>query len=251
MNTLADKVAVVTGAAQGLGAAFAKNLAAEGAAVVVNYYPGDKERAAAVVAAIEDAGGRAIALPADVTKESDLRTLFDETVRAFGAVDILVNNAGVYAFGPLEETTEEDFRRQFDTNVLGVLLASKEAVKHFGRDGGSIVNISTAAAQLIQPNLSVYTATKSAVEAVTRVLAKELGPKNIRVNAVAPGVTETEGSHSQGLVGSAYIDSLVADTPLGRLGQPEDVALAVTFLASPQARWVTGEVIVASGGLRP
>ncbi|WP_432044092.1 SDR family NAD(P)-dependent oxidoreductase [Streptomyces cadmiisoli] len=251
MNTLTGKVAVVTGAAQGLGAGFAKNLATAGAAVVVNYFPGDGERAAKVVASIEEAGGRAIAFPADVTKESDLRALFDETIRTFGSLDILVNNAGVYEFGPLDEVTEQDFHYQFNTNVLGVLLASKEAAKRFGPGGGSIVNISTAAAQLFQPNLSIYTATKSAVEAVTRVLAKELGAKNIRVNAVAPGVTETEGSHAQGLVGSAYIDSLVADTPLHRLGQPEDVALAVTFLASEEARWVTGEVIVASGGLRP
>ncbi|WP_030178799.1 SDR family NAD(P)-dependent oxidoreductase [Streptomyces sp. NRRL S-813] len=251
MSTLTGKVAVVTGAAQGLGAGFAKNLAAAGAAVVVNHYPGDGERAATVVAAIEAAGGKAVAVPADVTKESDLQALFDQTVDTFGRVDILVNNAGVYEFGPLEEITERDFHYQFDVNVLAVILATKEAVKRFGPEGGSIVNISTAAAQLSQANLTIYTATKSAVEAITRVLAKELGPKNVRVNAVAPGVTETEGNHSHGLVGSEYVDGLVAQTPLGRLGQPEDIALAVTYLASPEARWVTGEIIVASGGLRP
>jgi 3-oxoacyl-[acyl-carrier protein] reductase len=251
MSTLIGKVAVVTGGAQGIGAGIAKNLAAAGAAITVNYYPGDKERADGVVAAIVDAGGKAIAVPADITKASDVQAMFEQTVDTFGSVDILVNNAGVYEFGPIEEVTERDFHYQFDTNVLGVILASKEAVKRFGPEGGSIVNISSTAVQLSQSNQMIYTATKSAVEAVTRVLAKELGPRNIRVNAVSPGATETEGGHSHGLVGSSYVEALVADTPLGRLGQPEDVALAVTFLASPDARWVTGEVITASGGLRP
>ncbi|MFI6083777.1 SDR family NAD(P)-dependent oxidoreductase [Streptomyces sp. NPDC051217] len=253
MGSLTGKVAVVTGAGQGIGAGIAKDLAAAGAAVVVNHYPGDRDRTRAqqVAEAITLQGGKAIAMVADVTKAVDLSTLFDRTVETFGSLDILVNNAGVYEFGPLAEITERDFHHQFDTNVLGVVLATREAVKRFGRGGGSVVNISSTAVQISQPNQMIYTATKSAVEAITRVLAKELGPANIRVNAVAPGGTETEGGHEHGLIGSPYIDKLISETPLGRLGRPEDVALAVTFLASPEARWVTGEVLLASGGLRP
>jgi 3-oxoacyl-[acyl-carrier protein] reductase len=251
MGTLSGQVAVVTGAAQGIGAGIAKDLAAAGATVVVNYYPGDAERADRVVAEIAALGGTAVAVAADVRKPDDLAAMFDRAVNQFGRLDILVNNAGVYEFGPLETVTEHDFHHQFDTNVLGVILATREAVKRFGPDGGSVVNISSTAVQLSQPNQMIYTATKSAVEAITRVLAKELGPRHIRVNAVGPGGTETEGGHSHGLIGSSYLDELVAATPLGRLGQVGDVAPVVTFLASPAAGWVTGEVLLASGGLRP
>ncbi|MBQ0901572.1 SDR family NAD(P)-dependent oxidoreductase [Micromonospora sp. U21] len=251
MGTLTGQVAVVTGAAQGIGAAIATNLAAAGAAVVVNYYPGDTDRAAHVVTNIEEQGGRAIAIAADVTKAPDVESMFQQVVAEFGSVDILVNNAGVYEFGALERVTERDYRFQFDVNVLGVILATREAVQRFGPNGGSVVNISSTAVHMSQPNLMIYTATKSAVEAITRVLAKELGPRQIRVNAVAPGGTETEGGHEHGLIDSPYIRELVAQTPLARLGQPSDIAGVVTFLAGPEARWLTGEVILTSGGLRP
>ncbi|MCO1596986.1 glucose 1-dehydrogenase [Micromonospora sp. RHAY321] len=251
MGTLTGRVAVVTGAAQGIGAGIARDLAAAGATVVVNYYPGDTRRAAQVVADIENQGGRAIAIAGDVTSGPDMESMFQQVIAEFGSVDILVNNAGVYEFGALDSVTERDYRFQFDVNVLGVILATREAVKRFGPNGGSVVNISSTAVHLSQPNLMIYTATKSAVEAITRVLAKELGPRQIRVNAVAPGGTETEGGHEHGLVDSPYVKELIAQTPLARLGQPSDIAGVVTFLAGPEARWLTGEVILASGGLRP
>jgi 3-oxoacyl-[acyl-carrier protein] reductase len=251
MDVLAGQVAVVTGAAQGIGAGIATDLARAGASVVVNYYPGDEARAEKVVAAIAEQGGIAIAVAADITKAADVERLFDRVVGELGPVDILVNNAGVYEFGALADVTERDFHFQFDVNVLGLILTTKEAVKRFGPGGGSVVNISSTAVHLSQPNLMIYTATKSAVEAVTRVLAKELAPLRVRVNAVAPGGTETEGGQSHGLIDSPYLKDLIAQTPLGRLGQPGDIAGVVTFLAGPGAAWVTGEIILASGGLRP
>jgi 3-oxoacyl-[acyl-carrier protein] reductase len=251
MGVLTGRAAIVTGAEQGLGSDLAKELATAGAAVAVHYRPGNKEQAAAVTTAISAAGGKAIAVGADVAVATDVRRMFDQVAEQFGALDILVNNTDVRTFGSLGEVTEEDFHHQFSTNVLGVILAAKEAAGRFGPDGGSIINISSAAADPYEPNLLIYTATKSAVEAVTRVLTKELGPRNIRVNAVAPGPIETEGGHSQGLVDSSYVDALISQTPLGRLGQPKEIATVVAFLASWHAQWVTGEVILASGGPRP
>lgn len=251
MGSLIDRVAIVTGAAQGIGAGIAKDLAAEGAAVVVNHYPGDEERAKQVVRAIEEHRGTAIAVAADVTKSSDVAIMFDLAVTQFGKVDILVNNAGVYEFGALSDLTERDYHAQFDVNVLGVLLATREAVKRFGPAGGTVVNISSTAVHMSQADLTIYTGTKAAVEAFTRVWAKELGSRNVRVNAVAPGATETEGGHDHGLIGSPYLANLISMTPLGRLGKPADIAKIVTFLAGPQSEWLTGEVVLASGGLRP
>ena|ERR1700719_4608728 len=244
---LTDKVAVVTGASKGIGAGIAKHLAAEGAAVVVNYASSKKD-ADQVVDQITKRGGKAIAVQGDVTKRKDIERLFAETKRAFNRVDILVNNSGVYQFAPLEAVTEEEFHREFNINVLGLLLATQEAVKHFG-EGGSVINISSAATALTPPTSAIYTGTKGAVDAVTRVLAKELGPRKIRVNSVNPGGVETEGFHAGGYAGSDFEKQMVAQTPLGRLGQPGDVAPVVSFLASPDAGWITGEVIYVSGGM--
>ncbi len=246
---LRDQVAVVTGASKGIGAGIAKHLAAEGAAVVVNY-ASSKEGADQVVDQIAKRGGKAIALQADVAKKKDIERLFAETKKAFGRLDILVNNAGVYQFAPLEDATESEFHREFNTNVLGLILATQEAVKHFGTDGGSVINISSAATSLTPPTSAIYTATKGAVDAVTRVLAKELGPKKIRVNSINPGGVETEGFHAGGFAGSDFEKQMVAQTPLGRLGQPRDIAPAVAFLASSDAGWITGEVIYVAGGMR-
>jgi 3-oxoacyl-[acyl-carrier protein] reductase len=250
MNTgkLTDKVAVVTGASKGIGAGIAKHLAAEGAAVVVNY-SSSKEGADQVVDEIAKRGGKAIAVQADVAKKKDIERLFAETKRAFNRVDILVNNSGVYQFAPLEGITEEEFHREFNINVLGLLLATQEAVKHFGDEGGSVINISSAATALTPPASAIYTATKGAVDAITRVLAKELGPRKIRVNSVNPGGVETEGFHAGGFAGSDFEKQMIAQTPLGRLGQPGDVAPVVSFLASSDAAWVTGEVIYVAGGM--
>ncbi len=249
MNKVNGKVAVVTGASKGIGAAIAKHLAADGAAVVVNY-ASSKEDAERVVAEITQKGGKAVAVQADVSKKADIERLFGETKRAFGRVDILVNNAGVYEFGPLEGVTEEQFHKHFDLNVLGLILASQEAVKHFGPEGGSIINISSAASTLTPPNSSVYTATKAAVDAVTRSLAKELGPRNIRVNAINPGMVVTEGVQAGGFLETEFRKEVEERAPLGRIGQPQDIAPAAVFLASSDAAWITGETLVISGGLR-
>ena len=247
MNRLSGKTAVVTGASKGIGAGIAKGLAAEGAAVVVNY-ASSKDGADRVVADIKAKGGKAIAVQGDVAKAADVEKIFAETKRAFGRLDILVNNAGVYNLLPLEEVTEEDFHRHFNINVLGLLLATKEAAKLFGDEGGSVINIGSVASDLNPPNSVVYTATKGAVDAVTRVLAKELGPRKIRVNAIKPGGVETEGVHSMGVVGSEFEKQMVARTPLGRLGQPDDIASVAVFLASAASGWMTGETIAVGGG---
>ena len=250
MGKLANKVAIVTGASKGIGAAIAKHLAAEGAAVVVNYSSG-KTDAEKVVAEIMGNGGKAIALQANVAKQSDIDRLFSEAQKRFGRLDILVNNAGVYDFAPLEQITEENFHKQFDINVLGLILASQAAVKHFDGDGGSIINISSVASTATPPNGAVYSATKAAVDAVTRSLAKELGPRNIRVNAINPGGVNTEGVRAAGLDTGDFAKELQSRTPLGgRIGQPDDIAPAAVFLASPDSHWITGETLVVSGGLR-
>lgn len=250
MSRLQYKVAIVTGASKGIGAAIARQLAVEGAAVVVNYASSKKD-ADRVVADIKAGGGRAVAVQANVAKHEDIRRLFADTKTAFGRVDILVNNAGVYEFSPLEAITEEHFRKQFDVNVLGVLLASQAAAQHFDGAGGAIINISSAATSLTPPSTAVYTATKAAVEAITRTLAKELGPRNIRVNAITPGGVETEGVHAAGVIGSDFAKQLEAQTPLGaRIGQPQEIAPAAVFLASADAAWITGETLRVAGGLR-
>ena len=249
MNRLSGKTAVVTGASKGIGAGIAKGLAAEGAAVVVNY-ASSKDGADRVVADIKAKGGKAIAVQGDVAKAADVKKIFAETKQAFGRLDILVNNAGVYNLLPLEEVTEEDFHRHFNINVLGLLLATKEAAKLFGDEGGSVINISSVVSDLTPPNSVVYTATKGAVDAVTRVLAKELGPRKIRVNSINPGAVETEGTHAAGVIGSDLEKQFIALTPLGRTGQPDDIAPVAVFLASDESRWVTGDTLVVSGGLR-
>jgi 3-oxoacyl-[acyl-carrier protein] reductase len=246
---LTGKVAIVTGASKGIGAAIAKHMAAEGAAVVVNY-ASSKEDADRVVAEISGKGGKAIAVQANVAKQAEIDRLFSETKKAFGRLDILVNNAGIYEFSPLEGVTEEHFHKQFDLNVLGLILASKEAVRHFDSAGGSIINISSLASTLTLPNTSVYSATKAAVDAVTRSLAKELGPRNIRVNSINPGMVETEGVRAAGFADSDFRKQLEAQTPLGRIGQTQDIAPAAVFLASPDAAWITGETLLIAGGLR-
>ena len=246
---LAGKVAVVTGASKGIGAGIARELAAEGAAVVVNY-ASSKEGADRVVNEIAERGGKAIAIQADVAKKNDVEHLFAETISVFGRLDILVNNAGVYRFAPLEEVTEDEFHRQFNTNVLGLILATREAVKYFDAEGGSVINIGSNATELTPPTTVVYTATKGAVSAITRVLAKELGPKKIRVNSINPGGVETEGFHTLGVPGSDFEKQMIAQTPLGRIGQPRDIAPAAAFLASPDSAWITGEILQVAGGLR-
>jgi len=249
MSRLKNKVAIVTGASKGIGAGIAKSLAAEGAAVVVNY-ASSREGADRVVADIVKEGGRAVAVQGDVSKTADVQRLFAETQKAFGALDVLVNNAGVYEFAALGEITEEQFHRQFNTNVLGLILATQEAVKRFGAEGGSIINIGSTASSLTPPTSTVYTATKSAVDAVTHVLAKELGPKKIRVNSINPGMVETEGTHAVGVIGSDFQKQFEAQTPLGRIAQPADIAPIAVFLASADSGWLTGETLLASGGLR-
>jgi 3-oxoacyl-[acyl-carrier protein] reductase len=249
MSELQGKTAIVTGASKGIGAAIAKTLGAAGAAVVVNY-ASDKAGAERVVAGITGAGGKAIAIHANVAKPADVARLFDEAKSAFGGVDILINNAGVYQFAPAEEFTEELYRRTFDVNVLGPLAAIQQAVKHFPATGGSIVNISSVAGTAAIATTSVYSATKAALDSITRTLGAELGPKNIRVNSLSPGGTETEGVHTAGVIGSDFEARMVADTPLGRLGQPDDIAKVALFLASDASSWVTGAVILTSGGAR-
>lgn len=248
MAKLQGKVAVVTGASKGIGAGIAKALAAEGAAVVVNYASA-KAGADAVVDAITGAGGQAIAVQADVADGRQATALIDAAVERFGGLDILVNNSGVYEFAPIEEVTAEHYRRQFDVNVLGTLLTAGAAAKHL-KEGGSIINISSAITHVHTPGASVYAGTKGAVNALSNVLANELAPRKIRVNVVSPGLVITEGTHTAGVVGSEMESGIVAQTPLGRVGQPDDVADVVVFLASDEARWLTGENINASGGIR-
>jgi 3-oxoacyl-[acyl-carrier protein] reductase len=249
MSELTGKVAVVTGASKGIGAAIAKALGAAGAAVVVNY-ASSKEGAERVVAEITSKGGKAIAVHGNVSEAKDVQRLFAETKKAFGALDVLVNNAGVYAFESLETVTETEFHREFNINVLGTILATQESLKYFGPAGGSVINLSSVASEKAIPNSVVYSATKSALDSVTRVLAKELGSRKIRVNAIAPGLVETEGVHQLGFIGSDFETNTVAETPLGRSGQPEDIARVAVFLASDNSGWLTGERITASGGLR-
>ncbi|MCY1644859.1 SDR family oxidoreductase [Methylorubrum sp. SL192] len=248
MSKLEGKVAVVTGASKGIGAAIAKALAKDGAAVVVNY-ASSKAGADAVVDAITAAGGRAIAVQADVSQAAQARGLVEAAVQQFGRLDVLVNNSGVYEFAAIEEVTEEHYRRIFDVNVLGVLLATQAASKYLG-EGGSIINISSVVTDVLMPTSAVYSGTKGALNAISGVLANELAPRKIRVNVVSPGYVVTEGTHTAGIAGSEMEAGLVAQTPLGRSGQPDDIAGVVAFLASDDARWVTGEVINASGGVR-
>jgi 3-oxoacyl-[acyl-carrier protein] reductase len=244
---LAGKVAVVTGASKGIGAAIAKHLAAEGASVVVNY-ASSKAGADKVVSEITAQGGKALAVQGDVAKKEDIDRLFAETRKAFGPASILVNNAGVYEFSPLEQITEEQFHRQFNINVLGLILTTQEAVKGFNGEGGSVINISSVVGVHPLPNAAVYSATKAAVDAVTKSLARELGPRKIRVNSINPGMIETEGTHTAGFIGSDFQNHAESQTPLGRIGQPQDVATVATFLASSDSGWITGETFLTSGG---
>ena len=245
---LSGKVGIVTGASKGIGAGIAKYLAAEGASVVVNY-ASSREGAERVVSEITKEGGKAIAVQGDVAKRKDVENLFAETKKAFGRLDILVNNAGVYQFAPLEETTEDQFQRQFGVNVFGLILATREALKYFGPEGGSVINIGSTITSVTPPATVVYAATKGAVDTITRVLAKELGPKKIRVNSINPGVVNTEGAQVLGIPGSDFEKEAVAKTPLGRIGLPGDIAPAVGFLASSDSAWITGETIQVAGGL--
>jgi len=248
MNSLERRVAIVTGASKGIGAAIAKGLAAAGASVAVNY-ASDKRGAERTVADIERAGGHAIAVGGNVSKSADVARLFDETRERFGAPSSVVNNAGVFKFDPVADVTEEEFRRHFDINVLGPILTAQQALKHFPATGGSIVNISSIASRNAPANASLYAASKSAVDALTDSFAREFGPRKIRVNTVAPGHTITEGVRSAGFEGSDVQTRMIADTPLGRAGAPEDIVPAVVFLASDDAAWITGERLSAAGGL--
>ena len=248
MSKLDGKVAVVTGASKGMGAAIAKALAAEGASVVVNY-ASSKPGADAVVEAINANGGKAIAVKADVSKTEEAKALIDDTLKAFGHLDVLVNNSGVSEHAPLEAITEDSFHRQFNVNVLGLLLVTQAAAKHLP-EGASVINIGSVVSRITPPNSAVPTATKSAVDAITGVLSRELGPRKIRVNSINPGMVDTEGTRSAGFVGSDFEKALVAQTPLGRIGQPDEIADIAVFLASRDACWLTGETLIASGGLR-
>jgi 3-oxoacyl-[acyl-carrier protein] reductase len=248
MSDLKGKVAVVTGASKGIGAAIAKSLSTAGAAVVVNY-TSSKEDADRVVARIKANGGEAIAVKGDVTKADDVRRLFAETEEAFNRLDVLINNAGVYKFVPLDEITEDEFHREFNINVLGTLLATKEAVKYFRSNGGSVINMSSVSSSG-SAQAAIYSGTKGAIDAITRGLAAELGPQKIRVNAIAPGEVETEGTHRAGLIGGDFEKEMIAHTPLGRIGQPDDIARVAVFLASDDSAWLTGERLTASGGYR-
>jgi 3-oxoacyl-[acyl-carrier protein] reductase len=248
MSKLDSKVALVTGASKGIGAAIAKALAAAGAAVVVNY-ASDKAGADTVVAAITAAGGKALAVQADVTKAADGQALVEAAIQQFGRLDVLVNNSGVYKFGALEDITEADFHQQFNVNVLGLLLTTQAAAKHLG-EGASIINIGSVVARITPAGSAVYTGTKGAVDAITGVLSRELGPRKIRVNALNPGMIETEGAHSAGFIGSDFQSWAVSQTPLGRIGQPQDIASIAVFLASDDSYWLTGEQLLAGGGTR-
>ena len=248
MSKLTGKVAVVTGASKGIGAAIAKALAGEGASVVVNY-ASSKEGADAVVAEITDNGGKAIAVRGDVTKSVDANALINAAIKTYGQLDVVVNNSGVYEFAPVEDITEEQFHRLFNTNVLGLLLITQAAIKHLGK-GSSIINIGSAVTRITPPNSSVYTGTKGAVDAITGVFSKEFGEKGIRVNSINPGMVETEGAHSAGFIGSDFQKAAVAQTPLGRIGQPGDIASVAVFLASDDSAWLTGEQLTAAGGMK-
>jgi 3-oxoacyl-[acyl-carrier protein] reductase len=247
MSKLKDKVAIVTGASKGIGASIAKHLGAEGASVVVNYST-SKEGADRVVAEIKKAGGKAVAIQANVSKQGDIDKLFAETKKAFGRLDILVNNAGIYEFQPLESISEDHFHKQFNLNVLGLILATKKAAETFGDEGGSIINISSVAGVRPVPGGSVYSATKAAVDAITKALSQELGPKKIRVNSLNPGMVETEGLHAAGFVESDFRKTVEEKTPLGRIGQPDDIGKVAVFLASEDSGWITGETLLVSGG---
>lgn len=249
MSRLANKVAVVTGASKGIGAGIAKAFAAEGAAVVVNY-ASSKEGADRVVSEITRKGGKAVAVQGDVANQEDVKRVFAEAKKAFGHLDVLVNNAGVYKFAPLADVTEEEFHRQFNTNVLGLILATKEAARYFGDEGGSVINVGSVVSRQTPAASVVYSATKGAVDAVTGVLARELGPKNIRVNSINPGPIDTEGFQAGGIAGGDFEKQLIAQTPLGRIGKPTDTAPIAVFLASSDSAWLTGETLLASGGLR-
>jgi 3-oxoacyl-[acyl-carrier protein] reductase len=248
MNKLTGKVAVVTGASKGIGAAIAKSLAAEGASVVVNY-ASSKAGADTVVAAITKAGGKAVAVGGDVSKAAQAQGLIDAAIKAYGRLDILVNNSGVYELAPIDAITEDHFHRHFNINVLGLLLVTQAAVKHLSADG-SIINIGSVVSRITPPGSAVYSGTKGAVDAITGVLARELGPKKIRVNTISPGVVETEGTHSGGFIGSDFEKAAIAQTPLGRIAQPGDIASIAVFLASEDSAWLTGEQLLATGGLR-
>jgi 3-oxoacyl-[acyl-carrier protein] reductase len=248
MSKLKGKVAVVTGASKGIGAAIAKSLAAEGASVVVNY-ASSKSGARTVVDSITAAGGKAVAVGGDVSKASEAEGIIDAAIKNYGRLDILVNNSGVYEFSPIEGVTEEQFHKMFNINVLGLLLTTKAALKHIG-EGGSIINVGSIVSRVTPPASAVYTGTKGAVDAITGVLARELGPKKIRVNTINPGMVETEGVHSAGVIGSDFEKALVAQTPLGRVGQPGDISSVAVFLASDDAGWLTGEQLLVGGGLR-
>jgi 3-oxoacyl-[acyl-carrier protein] reductase len=248
MSKLTGKVAIVTGASKGIGAAIAKSLAAEGAYVVVNY-SSSKAGADTVVSAITAAGGKAVAVHGDVSKAAEAQGLIDAAIKNFGHLDILVNNSGVYEFSPIDTFTEEHYNKIFNVNVLGLLLTTQAAVKHLS-EGASIINIGSVVSSLTPPNTAVYTGTKGAVDAITGVLAKELGPKKIRVNSINPGMVETEGVHAAGFIGSDFEAATVAQTPLGRIGQADDIATVATFLASNDSKWITGELVRTGGGLR-
>ena len=248
-NKLTGKVAIITGASKGIGAAIAKHLAAQGASVVVNYAT-SKAGADQVVAEITSAGGKAIAVQGDVSKQTDINHLMAETRQAFGPIDVLVNNAGIYEFAPLEQVTPEHFHRQFNLNVLGLLLTTQAALPHFHPAGGSVINISSVVGINPLPGAAVYSATKAAVDAFTKSLAKELGARNIRVNSINPGMVETEGAHAAGIAASDLRKQVEQQTPLGRIGQPQDIASVAGFLASNDSGWITGETIQVAGGFR-
>ena len=246
-NNLQGKVALVTGASKGIGAAIARELAARGAAVAVNY-SGSKAAADRLVAEIESNGGKAIAVQANVADPTSIQQLIDTVATQLGPIDVLVNNAGIYEFGPLEAITPEHFHKQFNTNVLGLLLVTQAAVPHFNPAGGSIINIGSVVGKMAYPNGSVYSATKGAVDSITVSLSKELGARKIRVNALNPGMVETEGAHAAGIIGSDFDRAIAAETPLGRIGQPQEIATAAAFLASADSGWLSGQTIYASGG---
>jgi 3-oxoacyl-[acyl-carrier protein] reductase len=248
MSKLTGKVAVVTGASKGIGAAIAKSLASEGASVVVNY-ASSKAGADAVVTAITATGGKAVAVAGDVSKAAEAQGIIDAAVKNFGRLDVLVNNSGVYEFSPIDAFTEAHYNKLFNVNVLGLLLTTQAAVRHLG-EGASIINIGSVVSTSTPPNSAVYTATKGAVDAITGVLAKELGPRKIRVNSINPGMTETEGVHAAGFIGSDFETGAVAQTPLGRLGKVDDIAAVAAFLASNDSKWITGETVRVGGGLR-